>query len=117
MAVCKFFVCSLVFKQWLHTFYFELHLDTAGQVCDQLIQRKHHILFCIHSCAYSSKQMRMVRSNDLLVSQIECTDKGIAKFRKEMQRSAEECYISADRFAARETTDGLVHHCLENGSR
>ena len=33
-----------------------------------------------------------------------------------MERTAEKCYVSADRLAACQTGDGLVYHRLENGS-
>ncbi len=33
-----------------------------------------------------------------------------------MQRAAEKCDMPADRFAAGQTADRLIDHCLENGS-
>ena len=34
-----------------------------------------------------------------------------------MQRTAKKCDMTADRFSAGKTTDGLVDNCLENRSR
>ena len=32
-----------------------------------------------------------------------------------MERTAQKGYMSPDRLAAGQTTDGLIYHCLENG--
>ena len=59
--------------------------------------------------------MGMIRGNDVLIIQIQCTDKCLAQFGEKMQRSAKECNVSANRFTACKTTDSLVDNCLENG--
>ena len=59
--------------------------------------------------------MRVVHIDDVLVIQIQGTDKGLAQLRQEMQWAAEKCHGAADWFSAGKTADGLVDHSLENG--
>ena len=61
--------------------------------------------------------MRVVRRDDVLVIQLQGADKSRPQFREEMERSAQERYVSADRFAAGQSADGLVDHRLEDGRR
>ena len=53
----------------------------------------------------------------MLIIQLQGADKRSLQFGKEMKRSAEEGDMTADRFTAGQTTDGLVDDCLENRSR
>ena len=50
------------------------------------------------------------------IIQLQGPDKSSLQFGKKMKRSTEEGDMTADRFAAGQTTDGLVDDCLENRS-
>ena len=61
--------------------------------------------------------MGVVRRDDVLVIQLQGADESRPQFREEMERSAQERHMSADRFAAGQSADGLVDHRLEDGCR
>ncbi len=47
--------------------------------------------------------------------EIQRADKSSFQLRQKVQRASEESDMPADRFAAGETADGLIDHCLKNG--
>ncbi len=60
--------------------------------------------------------MGVSREDRMFVIQLQSPDKGLTKFAEEMQRSAQKRHMSANGFAAGQTADGLVYHCLKDGS-
>ena len=61
--------------------------------------------------------MRVGRCDNFFVFQIQCADKRVFKFRKEMKRSSQESNVSADWFSACQSADGLIDNRLEYRSR
>ena len=57
----------------------------------------------------------MVGRNGMLIIQFQSAHKCGPQFRQEMKRTAQECYMSPDRFAAGQSADRLVDDSLEDG--
>ena len=53
----------------------------------------------------------------MFIIQLQGSDKSSLQLRKEVKRPAKEGNVSADRFTAGKTGNGLVDNCLENGGR
>ena len=47
---------------------------------------------------------------------MQSADESLSQLREEMKGAAQKGYVSTDGFSAGQTADGLVDHCLENGS-
>ena len=75
------------------------------------------ILLCIHSRSHGCEKVGVLRQDGMFIIQLQSTDKGLTQFRKKMERAAKESYMSTDRLSAGKTGNGLVYHCLKNGSR
>ena len=58
----------------------------------------------------------MGRDNMILI-QFQSPDKGLFQFRQEMQRTAQKGHMAPDGLTACQSGNGLIDHCLENGSR
>ena len=71
----------------------------------------------VHGRADGGKQVRMLRSDHVLRSQLQSPDKSVFKLRQEMKRTAQESYVAPDRLAAGQAADGLIDHSLEDGGR
>ena len=59
------------------------------------------------------EQMRVVRCDNMFIIQLQGSDKSSLQLRKEVKRPAKEGNVSADRFTAGKTRNGLVDNCLE----
>ena len=53
----------------------------------------------------------------MFIIQLQSTDKGRPQFGKKVERAAKESYMSTDRLSTGQAGNGLVYHCLKNGSR
>ena len=53
----------------------------------------------------------------MFIIQLQSTDKGRPQFGKKVERAAKESYMSTDRLSAGQAGNGLIYHCLKNGSR
>ena len=104
-------------KERIQTFYLHLHLYLCLQTVLKFAERNGHLLFGIQGRADGSEQVRVVRSDRVLVIQFQRADERGAQFGEEMKRSSEKGNVSADRFAAGESADSLIHNGLENGRR
>ena len=83
----------------------------------EFCQGNGHILLCIQCRANCSKQMRIVRNDRMLLIQFQCSDKRFFQFRKEMQRSSQECHMTTDWFTTCQSRNRLIDYCLENRRR
>ena len=61
--------------------------------------------------------MGIFRNDGVFLIKVQSADEAFAKLGEEVQRTAEEGNMAADRFAAGKTGDGLVYHRLKNGYR
>ena len=115
MTVFECFVILLVLEQRVHTCYFRCQFHAVFQSFQQQIK----IQFCFtligYCCTISGKQMGIFGDDGGFVCQFQCFDETAAQFGQEMQGAAQKCYMTADRFAASQTRDGLIDYCLENG--
>ena len=109
-------VVVLCGKKRLHTFYLKIQLDGSPHAFLQFSQGNGNILLCIQGGADGCEQMRVVRCDNMFIIQLQGSDKSSLQLRKEVKRPAKEGNMSADRFTAGKTGDGLVDNCLENGS-
>ena len=103
-------------KKWLHTFYLKVQFDGGTHAFFQFNKRYGYVLLRVQGGTDSCEQMGIVRRDNVLVIQFKGADKSGLQFGKEVKRAAQECNVSADRFTAGKTGDGLVDNCLENGS-
>src|SRR5699024_2529007 len=110
----KFTELLLGSEERIKTLHFEIHLDMICQTFLQLNNRNIQIFFGIQCGSNSSKQVGILRSNRMFVIQLQCPDKCRSQLGEEMQRTAEECNMSADRLSACQTADCLIDYRLEN---
>ena len=61
--------------------------------------------------------MGILRCDGVFVVQIQGADKSSLELGKEVKRTSEESYVTADRLTTGKTADRLIDHCLENGGR
>ena len=101
-------------KQRFHTLDLKLHLDAGGELIDHVIEGNGHVLLCVHRRADCGEQMRVIRSDDVVLIEVQRPDKCFSQLWKEVERTSEEGNGSADRFSAGETADCLVDNCLED---
>ncbi len=59
--------------------------------------------------------MGIIRCNYGVSLQLQGADEGGLQFCQKVKGASQKCHISADRFAAGKTADGLVYHCLKDG--
>ena len=103
-------------KKWLHTFYLKVQFDGGTHAFFQFNKRYGYVLLRVQGGTDSCEQMGIVRRDNVLVIQFQGADKSGLQFGKEVKRTSQECNMSADRFTAGKTGDGLVYNCLENRS-
>ena len=65
--------------------------------------------------ANRDKIIAIIHIDNVFVIELQCLDKAFFQFREEVQRSAEEGNIAADRTPLREVADGLVDDRLKDG--
>ncbi len=117
LTVMESLVVVLCGKKRLHTFYLKIQLDGGPHAFLQFSQGNGNILLCIQGGADGCEQMRVVRCDNMFIVQLQGSDKSGLQLRKEVKRPAKESNVSADRFTAGKTGNGLVDNCLENGGR
>ena len=117
VALDKFPVFVLIGKQRRHAGNLHLHLDAVAQALLHISQRIFHVFLCIQGRTQSSKKMGIFRNDGVFLIKVQSADEAFAKLGEEVQRTAEEGNMAADRFAAGKTGDGLVYHCLKNRYR
>ena len=79
LAVMESLIIFFCCKKRLHTFYFEVKLDSSTHAFFQLDQGYIHILFCIQCRTDSCEQMRVIRCDNVFVIQLQSTDKSSLK--------------------------------------
>ena len=109
-------VILLCGKKRLHTFYLEVHLNGILQAVLHIGKGNGHLIFSVHGRTHGCEKVGILRCDGVFVIQLQGTDKSCLQLIQEVKRTAKECNMSADGFTAGKTGDGLVHHCLENGS-
>ena len=114
MTFLEFTELLLGSEERIQTLHFEIHLDMICQTFLQLNNRNIQIFIGIQCGSNSSKQVGILRSNRMFVIQLQCPDKCRSQLGEEMQRTAEECNMSADRLSACQTADCLIDYRLEN---
>ena len=117
LTVMESLVVVLCGKKRLHTFYLKIQLDGGPHAFLQFSQGNGNILLCIQGGADGCEQMRVVWCDNMFIIQLQGSDKSSLQLRKEVKRPAKEGNVSADRFTAGKTRNGLVDNCLENGGR
>ena len=75
VTLYELLICRLVCKQGLHAFHFKFHLDIGGQLFHHIGQADADIFLGIQCGADGCEQMRVVHIDDVLVIQIQGTDK------------------------------------------
>ena len=112
----KAFVIRFLFKERLHTLNFRIHTDAGPEPVDEIGDSEFCcILPAAEGGADGSKEMRVLRLDDLVTMQVQGADKGIPQLRHEVQRTAQEGHVAPDGLSLGQTGDGLIHHRLENG--
>ena len=84
-----------------------LQLSAQGGQCGG--QRR----IAVECGADGRKQVRIFRGDRMFFIEIQRADKSSFQLRQKVQRASEESDMPADRFAAGETADGLIDHCLK----
>ncbi len=102
-------------EQRFHTRDFKVQLDLGFQTLLQLFQRYVRAFGGIHGRSDSREQMRILGNYGMLVIQLQSPDEGCTKFRKEVERAAQEGDMSTNGLAAGQAGNRLINNCLENG--
>ena len=84
----KLFVFRLGGKERFHSLYFKFHLDIGGKLCEHFFHGVEYVILCVQCGADGSKEMRIVRVNDMFIVQFEGADEGCLELGKEMERAA-----------------------------
>ncbi len=116
VAFLENFICSLAVKQGLHTLHFKFHLDLGRKPAEHFRHGAGYVLFRVEGGADRSEQMGIARVDYMLAIQLQGSDKSGFQLRKKVQRSAQEGHVSPDGLSAGQSRDGLIDHCLEDGS-
>ena len=89
MVCKKSIILFLIFKKRFHALYLKIHLHPKRKGFDQVCRGNGHLpFFGVHSSAHRSKQVGVLRGNDLLRHQVKGADKCLPQLRKEMERTA-----------------------------
>ena len=67
--------------------------------------------------AHGHKELRILRHNDMLRSQMQRLNKTMAQLRQKVQRTSQKSNVTANGLAAGQSSDGLVDYGLKNGCR
>ncbi len=114
MARTELVILLFGVEEGLHAGNLELHLHRAGGFVDQLLKRAEIVLFRVEGTPHGREEVRILHIYDVLVVEMELTDKCRAQLCQEVERAAEKGHMSSDRLALCEAGDGLNHNCLEN---
>ena len=116
LARQKFVILGLIFKQRLKTGNLKIDSNFLFEPFFQCEKGNFGFSVCIHRRTDGCKQVGVVRYDNMFIIQLQGSDKSSLQLRKEVKRPAKEGNVSADRFTAGKTRNGLVDNCLENGS-
>ena len=120
-------------KERLHAGDLEVHLHAVLEPVHQSLQGDLFLAFAefplggaglvfrgldrVHGRAGRREEVRVVGNDRMLLIEVQGPDVGFPQLVEEVQRASEERDVSADRFAAGQSRDGLVADRLENGRR
>src|SRR5574344_352086 len=127
MALVEFIKLSLVFEKRLkalHFVEFSSHqiFQTVAELCNcrevnwlsvSITAFYHTLCRICGTCCH--EELRVVRNNRLFRRELQRLYKAVTQHVEEVERSAQESNVSADRFSACKAGDCLAHHRLENG--
>ena len=117
VAADEFLIFRFGREERIETLHLDLHFYFLFQTVLQFAKGHDGVFLRVQRGTDGREQVGVVRRDDVLVVQFQGADEGRPQFREEMERSAEECHMSADRLAAGQSADGLVDHRLEDGRR
>ena len=128
MALPEGIILRLVPEQGVQTLDLRIHADTGTETGFQLGDPHHGSGCCglvddlgllirrdVHGGTDGGKEVGVLRSDDVLVRQVQGPDEGGPKLRKEVERTSQEGHVAPDGLSAGQAGDGLIHHRLEDG--
>ena len=117
VTAAELLVLRLGGKQGRQALQFKIHLHTALQPPDQLIDIVAAGVLCLQSRTHGGEQVGVFRVHGGLIGELQGADKGLLQLRQKVQRPAQKGHAAPDGLAAGKARNGLVHHRLEDGGR
>ncbi len=108
------FKIGFVFKERRQALEFKVHLHAALQPRDQCIERLDGRGGPVDRCAHGGEKVGIFRVDGRFLRQLQRADERRLELGQEVQRTAQECHVSADGLAAGKPRDRLIHDRLKD---